>query len=142
MELLLSPLPLCKTREAMDKVEPDSIQLRTEEPPRQLPSYSKEGLNEAALRHRLVDEADRLEGETVGVAFPGRGAVLWHQGAISFLEPTGERGRELRVAVEALVEGFDVSSSTVVRDLLLTMGGARLIVHRLGAGGQGTVRPQ
>jgi hypothetical protein len=30
----------------------------------------------------------------------------------------------------------------VVRDLLLTMGGARLIVHRLGAGGQGTVRPQ
>jgi hypothetical protein len=50
-----------------------------------------------------------------------------------------ESAAELRKAVEAL-EGVDVSSPTVVRDLLLTMGGARLMVHRLAAGEH--VRPQ
>jgi hypothetical protein len=127
---------------AMDKAKLDPIRRLTEQPSGQPRSYSQEGLDEAILRQRLVDEADGLVGETVGVAFPGRGALLWHQGAISFRGPAGERGRELRNAVEALLEGVDVSSTTVVRDLLLTMGGARLVVHRLAMGGRGNIRPQ
>jgi hypothetical protein len=88
------------------------------------------GLDEGTLRKLLIDEADKRAGETIGVAFPGRGAVLWHQGVISVLGPARERVRELRDAVEALVEGVDVASPAVVEDLLLTMGGARLVVHR------------
>jgi hypothetical protein len=127
---------------AMDEAKLHPVRLLTDKPNGEPRSYTQEGLDEEVLRQRLVDEADRLVGETVGVAFPGRGAVLWHQGALSFPGPAGERGRELRNAVEALVEGVDVSSPTVVRDLLLTMGGARLVVHRLAASKRGNIRPQ
>jgi hypothetical protein len=98
------------------------------------PPYATVGLDEGTLRQLLIDEADKRVGETIGVAFPGRGAVLWHQGDISVLGPPGERVRELRDAVEALLEGVDAASPVVVEDLLLTMGGARLVVHRLIVG--------
>jgi hypothetical protein len=97
-------------------------------------AYATVGLDEGTLRQLLIDEADKRAGETIGVAFPGRGAVLWHSGDLSVLGPAGERVRELRDAVEALVEGVDVASPAVVEDLLLTMGGARLVVHRLIVG--------
>jgi hypothetical protein len=97
-------------------------------------AYVAMGLDEETLRQLLIDEADERAGETIGVAFPGRGAVLWHQGRISVLGPAGERARELRDAVEALLEGVDAASPAVVEDLLLTMGGARLVVHRLIVG--------
>jgi hypothetical protein len=115
----------------MRSAELERVRLTGGESREQLPAYATAGLDDETLRQRLIDEADRRAGDTIGVAFPGRGAVLWHQGHISVLEPAGERGRELREVVEALVEGADIASATVVRDLLLTMGGARLVIDRL-----------
>jgi hypothetical protein len=103
------------------------------------PAYATVGLDEETLRQLLIDEADKRSGETIGVAFPGRGAVLWHPGEISVLGPAGERVRELRDAVEALVEGANLASPAVVEDLLLTMAGARPVVHRLIVGEPGDV---
>lgn len=108
----------------------DQIRLTGDESSEELPAYATMGLDEATLRQLLIDEADGRSGETIGVAFRGRGAVLWHQGDISVLGPPGERVRELRDAVEALLEGVDPESTAAVEDLLLTMGGARLVVHR------------
>jgi len=122
---------------AMSKVKGGRVRLISDEPSRQAPTYAAMGLDEASLRRLLIDEADRRVGETIGVAFPGRGAVLWHQRRISFLGPAGERGRELRGAVEALIEGVDIRSGLAVRDLLLTMSGARLVVHQLAVGERG-----
>jgi hypothetical protein len=123
----------------MHATEPDQRRLTGDESSERPRAYATMGLDEGALRKLLIDEADKRAGETIGVAFPGRGAVLWHQGNISFLGPAGERVRELRDAVEALVEGVDVASPAVVEDLLLTMGGARLVVHRLIIGEPGDV---
>jgi hypothetical protein len=114
------------------EIEP--IRLTGDESGKEPPAYATMGLDEETLRQLLIDEADKRAGETIGVAFAGRGAVLWHQGDISVLGPAGERVRELRDAVEALLEGVDVTSPTAVEDLLLTMGGARLVVHRLIVG--------
>jgi hypothetical protein len=97
-------------------------------------AYSTEGLDERTLRDRLVDEADRLTGESIGVAFPGRGAALWHDGRIAILGPAGQAGRELGEAIDALLEGVDLRSPTAVREALLTMAGARLVVGRLAVG--------
>ena len=115
----------------MSHIEFDDAGAASADRSRRDAAYTDMGLDEHTLRQRLIDEANQHEGEAVGVAFPGRGAVLWHHGHISFLGPAGERGRELRRAVEALVEGSDTLSGMVVRDLLLTMGGATLVVHRL-----------
>jgi hypothetical protein len=127
---------------AMNKVKGGQVRLVSDEPSRQAPNYAAMGLDEASLRRLLIDEADRRVGDTIGVAFPGRGAVLWHQGRISFLGPAGERGRELSDAVEALIEGVDIGSGMAVRDLLLTMSGARLVVHRLVVGERGDATGQ
>jgi hypothetical protein len=118
----------------MHATELERVRLTGDESSEGLPAYATVGLDEGTLRQLLIDEADKRAGETIGVAFPGRGAVLWHSGDLSVLGPAGERVRELRDAVEALVEGADVASPAVVEDLLLTMGGARLVVHRLIVG--------
>lgn len=97
-------------------------------------AYSTEGLDEATLRDRLIDQADRLTGEAIGIAFPGRGAALWYEGRISVLGPAGQAGRELAEAVDALLESEDLRSAAAVRDALLTMAGAQLIVHRVAVG--------
>lgn len=97
-------------------------------------AYSTEGLDEATLRDRLIDQADRLTGEAIGVAFPGRGAALWHAGRISVLDPVGQPGRDLGEAIDALLESEDLRSPAAVRDALLTMAGAHLVVHRVAAG--------
>jgi hypothetical protein len=97
-------------------------------------AYSTEGLDEATLRDRLIDQADRLVGEAIGVAFPGRGAALWSEGRLTVLGPVGQPGRELREAIDALLEGEDPRSAAAVRDALLTMAGARLVVHRVAVG--------
>jgi hypothetical protein len=123
----------------MHATERERMRLTRDESSEGPPAYATVGLDEATLRQLLVDEADKRAGETIGVAFAGRGAVLWHSGEISVLGPAGERVRELRDAVEALVEGVDVASPAVVEDLLLTMGGARLVVHRLMPGEPGDV---
>lgn len=93
--------------------------------------HSARLLDEATLHDRLVSEAERLTGDAIGVTFPGRGAVIWHEGRISILGPAGEAGRELGQAIDALLEDEDVRSPTAVRDALLTMAGARLVVHRV-----------
>jgi hypothetical protein len=118
----------------MRTTEPAQRRLTGDESSEGPRAYATMGLDEDTLRQLLIDEAEKLSGETIGVAFPGRGAVVWHQGNISILGPAGERVRELRDAVEALVEGVEVASPAVVEDLLLTMGGARLVVHRLIVG--------
>jgi hypothetical protein len=118
----------------MSKTELERMRLTGDESSKGPRGYATVGLDEETLRQLLIDEADERAGETIGVAFPGRGAVLWHQGNISVLGPPGERVRELGDAVEALVEGVDAASPAVVEDLLLTMGGARLVVHRLIVG--------
>jgi hypothetical protein len=69
----------------MNKVKGGPVRLVSDEPRRQAPTYAAMGLDEASLRQLLIDEADRRVGETIGVAFPGRGAVLWHEGRISLL---------------------------------------------------------
>ena len=92
------------------------------------------GLDEATLRYRLIDQADRLVGEEIGVAFPGRGAALWHEGCLTVLGPVGQPGRELGEAIDALLEAVDLRSAAAVRDALLTMAGARLVVHRVTVG--------
>lgn len=97
-------------------------------------AYSTKGLDEATLRDRLIDQADRLTGEAIGVAFPGRGAALWFEGRISILGPVGQPGRELGEAIDALLEAVDLRSAAAVRDALLTMAGARLAVHRVAVG--------
>jgi hypothetical protein len=97
-------------------------------------AYSTDGLDEATLRDRLIDQAERLTGEAIGVAFPGRGAALWHEGRLSVLDPVGQPGRELGEAIDALLESEDLRSPTAVRDALLTMAGARSVVHRVAVG--------
>jgi hypothetical protein len=97
-------------------------------------AYSTDGLDEATLRDRLIAQADRLTGEAIGVAFPGRGAALWHEGHISVLGPVGQPGRELGDAIDALLESEDLRSPAAVRDALLTMAGAQLVVHRVAVG--------
>jgi hypothetical protein len=114
----------------MRTTEPAQRRLTGDESSEGPRAYATMGLDEDTLRQLLIDEAEKLSGETIGVAFPGRGAVVWHQGNISVLGPAGERVRELRDAVEALLEGVDAASPAVVEDLLLTMGGARLVVRR------------
>jgi hypothetical protein len=123
----------------MRTTKPNRMRLTGDESSEGPPAYATVGLDEGTLRQLLIDEADKRAGETIGVAFPGRGAVLWHQGDISVLGPAGERVRGLRDAVEALVEGANLASPAVVEDLLLTMGGARLVVHRLMLGEPGDV---
>lgn len=97
-------------------------------------AYSTKGLDEATLRDRLIGQAERLTGEAIGIAFPGRGAALWHEGRISILDPVGQAGRELGEAIDALLESEDFRSPAAVRDALLTMAGARLVVHRVAVG--------
>jgi hypothetical protein len=91
------------------------------------------GTGRDALRGRLIDQADRLTGEAIGV-FPGRGAALWHDGRLSILSPVGQPGRELGEAIGALLESEDLQSAAAVRDAVLTMAGARLVVHRVAVG--------
>jgi hypothetical protein len=121
----------------MSKTELERMRLTGDESSERPRAYATVGLDEETLRQLLIDEADKLSGETIGVAFAGRGAVLWHEGDISVLGPPGERDRELGDAVEALIEGVDAESAAAVEDLLLTMGGARLVVHRLMVGEPG-----
>lgn len=123
----------------MSKTELERMRLTGDESSEGPRAYATVGLDEETLRQLLIDEADERAGETIGAAFPGRGAVLWHRGDISVLGPAGERAGELRDAVEALLEGVDAASPAVVEDLLLTMGGARLVVHRLMVGEPGDV---
>jgi hypothetical protein len=70
-----------------------------------------------------------VTGDTLVVAYSGRGAVVWRRGKVRFAGPRCERRRELEQAVEALleIEGVDVTSVAQVRDALLTIGGARLL---------------
>lgn len=90
--------------------------------------YSSVGLAASQLEAMLRAAADAASGAVVAVAFPGRGAVLWHAGEMRFVGPVGQ---DFERAINALVEDVDVRSPRQVRDALLSMGGARLIVDRV-----------
>jgi len=91
--------------------------------------YTQACLSERQLRSLVEREAEALTGGIVGVAFAGRGGVLWHAGAIRLVGPVGAG---FEPAVAGLFDGVDLRSGTEVRDALLTMGGARLVVERVG----------
>ena len=91
--------------------------------------YSGRGLSASQLEGRLTTEADALTGKVVAVAFPGRGGVIWQPGTIRLVGPVGA---EFERAIDGLLEGIDLESGTQVRDVLLSMGGARLVVDRTG----------
>jgi hypothetical protein len=87
------------------------------------------GLSAGQLDAQLRRETDQLAGSVAAVAFPGRGGVLWHDGDVRLVGPTGA---EFERAVDGLLDGIDVRSRREVRDALLSMGGARLVVDRDG----------
>jgi hypothetical protein len=55
--------------------------------------------------------------------------VVWRDGKVRFAGVRNQRRRDLEAAVEALLEmeAVDLLSVAEVRDVLLTMGGARLL---------------
>jgi hypothetical protein len=91
--------------------------------------YAKVGLSEAQLRSLVEQEASTLTGDVIGVTFAGRGGVLWHAGAIRLVGPVGAG---FEAAVAGLLDGVDLGSGAEVRDVLLSMGGARLVLERMG----------
>jgi hypothetical protein len=90
--------------------------------------YASRGLSASQLEALLTRAAD-LAGIVVAVAFPGRGGVLWQPGVIRLVGPVGE---DFERAIDGLLEGVDLGSDTHVRDALLSIGGARLVVDRSG----------
>lgn len=91
--------------------------------------YADAGLSERQLRSLVEREAEALTGDVVGVAFAGRGGVLWHAGEIRLVGPVGAG---FEPAIDGLLDGVDLRSAAEVRDALLSMGGARLVVDRVG----------
>jgi hypothetical protein len=91
--------------------------------------YADVGLSEAQLRSLVERDASGLTGDVIGVVLAGRGGVLWHAGEIRLVGPVGAA---FEVAVGGLLDGVDLGSGMEVRDALLSMGGARLVVERVG----------
>jgi hypothetical protein len=91
--------------------------------------YAEAGLSEAQLRSLVERDASALTGDVIGVVFAGRGGVLWHAGAVRLVGPVGAT---FEAAVAGLVDGVDLDSWEEVRDALLSMGGARLVLERVG----------
>ena len=90
--------------------------------------YARQGLASRQLEPVLKDAAESRLGEVVAVVVPGRGGVLWHGGEIGLVGPVTE---EFRQAIDVLLEDARPESGAQVRDALLSMGGARLVVQRL-----------
>jgi hypothetical protein len=90
--------------------------------------YADRGLSASQLGAQLTAEAEVLSGEVVAVAFPGRGGVLWQPGEVRLVGPVRA---EFELAIDALLDGTDLGSGTQMRDALLSMGGARLVVDRV-----------
>src|SRR5688572_27182240 len=90
--------------------------------------YARQGSSASQLEAILVSQADTLVGEVVAVAYAGRGGVLWHAGEVRVLGPASE---EFKRVIAALLEDLHLESGEHVRDALLSMGGARLVVDRL-----------
>jgi hypothetical protein len=91
--------------------------------------YASRGLAASQLKTLLTGQADALTGSVVAVAFPGRGGVLWQPGSTRLVGPVAA---EFERAIDALLDGIDLRSGIQVRDALLTMAGARLVVDRTG----------
>ena len=90
--------------------------------------YTDRGLSVSQLEAQLTAAAEALSGEVFAVAFAGRGGVLWQPGTFRLV---GAVRTELELAIDALLDGMDLGSGTQVRDALLSMGGARLVVDRI-----------
>ena len=90
--------------------------------------YTERGLSAVQLADALRDEADRCLGELVAVAYQGRGGVLWDAGQVRII---GTSSEELERAIAALLDDADTASRADVLDALLSLGGARLVVHRV-----------
>lgn len=91
--------------------------------------YADRGLAASQLEEWLVAFADSASGPVVAVAVPGRGGVLWRPGEVRLVGPVSA---DFERAIDALLEDVDLGSRTAVLDALLSMGGARLIVDRIG----------
>jgi hypothetical protein len=89
--------------------------------------YANRGLSASQLERLLTSQADALTGRVVAVALPGRGGVLWTPGAIRLVGPIGD---DFKRAIDGLLDGIDLGSGAQVRDALLSMGGARLVIDR------------
>jgi hypothetical protein len=90
-------------------------------------AYADRGLAASQLESLLLGEADSEAGPVVAVAVPGRGGVLWRPGDVRLIGPVSA---EFERAIGALLDGIDLGSRTDVRDALLSIGGARLVVDR------------
>jgi hypothetical protein len=89
--------------------------------------YADRGLSASQLEAQLTTAAAALSGEVIAVAFAGRGGVLWQPGEIRLVGPVQA---EFERAIDALLDGTDLGSGAQIRDLLMSMGGARLVVDR------------
>lgn len=92
-------------------------------------AYADRGLAASQLESLLLGEADSAAGPVVAVALPGRGGVLWRPGVVRLIGPVAV---EFERAIDALLDGVDLASRAEVRDSLLSVGGARLVVDRAG----------
>ena len=90
--------------------------------------YERQGLASSQLEALLMEQAASNLGELIGVVVPGRGGVLWYSGDVRLIGPVTE---QFRRAIDALLEDTRLASGAEVRDALLSMGGARLVVQHL-----------
>lgn len=92
-------------------------------------AYADRGLAASQLESLLLAAADRASGPVIAVAVPGRGGVVWEAGRVSLVGPVSS---EFERAIDALLDDIDLGSRTAVLDALLSLGGAKLIVDRIG----------
>jgi hypothetical protein len=73
-------------------------------------------------------------GPILVIRYERRGTVTWTPGRLDFTAERGDRIDELRRAIEALVEleAVDLAVGIDVREALLTVAGARILVEDLG----------
>jgi hypothetical protein len=90
--------------------------------------YADRGLSASQLEAQLTTAAEALSGEVVAVTFAGRGGVLWQPGKVRLVGPVRA---EFEQAIDALLDGTDLGSGAQVRDALISMAGARLVVDRV-----------
>lgn len=92
-------------------------------------AYADRGLAASQLESLLLAETGQADGPVIAVAVPGRGGVVWEAGRVSLVGPVGA---EFERAIDALLDDVDITSRTAVLDALLSLGGAKLIVDRIG----------
>jgi hypothetical protein len=90
-------------------------------------AYADRGLAATQLESLLLAEVESKTAPVVAVAVPGRGGVVWRPGEVRLVGPVAS---EFARAIDALLEDIDLGSRAEVRDALLSIGGAHLVVDR------------